>query len=51
MRCMVKLTELEEMVESLLGGTLGTSASAPPKDAVMDLDEDHGIQEEANVMT
>lgn len=48
MQCMVKLNDLEELVEPLLGETLGASASARPKDAAMELDEDDELQEEAN---
>ena len=48
MQCMVKLNDLEELAEPPLGGTPGTSTSAPPKDAAMDLDEEGRIQEEAN---
>ena len=51
MRCMVKLNDLEELAEPLLGGTPDASTSAPPKDVAMDLDEDDRLQEEANAAT
>ena len=51
MRCMVKLNNLEEQAEPPSGRTPGASTLAPPKDATMDLDEDDGLQEEANAMT
>ena len=50
MCCMVRLNDLEELDEPLLGGTLGTSASTPHKDIAMDLDEEDGLQEEVNEM-
>ena len=48
MRCMVKLNDLEELVEPPLGGNAGASTLDPPKDVAMDLDEADGLQEEAN---
>jgi hypothetical protein len=48
MQCMVKLNDLDELVEPLLEGTPGTSTLELPKDAAMDLDEANGLQEEAN---
>ena len=39
MCCMVKLNDLEELVELLLGGTLGASTSAPPQEEAMDMEE------------
>lgn len=39
MRALVKLNELEEVVEPPLGGLLEASASSMPKDFVQDLDE------------
>ena len=39
MRCMVKMNDLEELADPLLGGTIGTSTLGLPKDVVMDLDE------------
>ena len=48
MRCMVKLNNLEELVEPPLGGTPGASTSAQPKDAAMDLEEEEGHPEEEN---
>lgn len=50
MHCMVKLNDLEELAKPSLGGTLGASTSTPPKDVVMDLDEEDRLQEEANEM-
>lgn len=50
MRCMVKLNDLEELDEPPLGGTLGASTSAPPKDTAMDLEEEEGRLQEANEM-
>ena len=35
---MVKINDLEELVEPPLGGTLGASTLGLPKDEVMDLD-------------
>ena len=43
---MVKLVDLEELVEPLLGGNLGASRSDLPKDATMDLDEANRLQDE-----
>lgn len=43
MRCMVKLNDLEELVEQPLGGTLGASTLGIPKDEAMDLDEGIGL--------
>lgn len=43
MWCMVKLNDLEELAEPLLGGTPGALTSTPPKDVEMDLDEDDGL--------
>ena len=50
MRCMVKLNDLEELVEPPLGGTLGASTSAPPQDEAMDLEEEARRLAEANDM-
>ena len=50
MRCMVKLNDLEELAESLLGGTLGASTLAAPKNVVMDLEEEEESMEEVNEM-
>ena len=49
MRCMVKLNDLEELVEPPLGGTPGSSTSGLPKDEVMHLDEGIELQEEAKL--
>ena len=48
MRCMVKLNDLEELVEPPLGGNLGASTSELPKDAMMELDQANRLQEEVN---
>ena len=50
MRCMLKLNDLEELVEPPLGGTSGASTSGLPKDEAMDLDEGIGLQEEAKLV-
>lgn len=50
MRCMVKLNDLEQLVEPALGETPRTSTSGLPKDEAMDLDEGVRIEEEANVV-
>ena len=50
MRCMVKLNDLEELAESLLGGTSGASTSMSPQDEAMDLEEEAGRLAEANDM-
>lgn len=50
MHCMVLLNDLEELVEPPLGGNLSTSTLAPPKDVVMNLDEEDELKEEANEM-
>ena len=48
MRCMVKLNDLEELVEPLLGGNSRASTSDLPKDTAMDLDEADGLQDVAS---
>ena len=50
MRCMVKINDLEELVEPLLGGTLGTSTLGLPKNEVMDVDESVRFWEEAKLV-
>ena len=49
MWCMVKINDLEELVEPPLGGTLGVSTSGLPNDEAMDVDESIGLQEEAKL--
>ena len=46
---MVKLNDLEELAEPLLGGAPGVSTSRLAKDEVMDLDDGDRLQEEVNV--
>ena len=48
MRCMVKLNDLEEMVEPPLGGTSGDLTLAPPQEEAMDLDGVAGRMTETN---
>ena len=43
MRCMVKLNDLEELVEPPLGGNSGISTSDLSKDMEMDLDESDAL--------
>ena len=51
MRCMVKINDLEGLVEPPLSGTLGASTSGPPKDETMDVEESVGLQKEAKMAT
>jgi hypothetical protein len=46
---MVKIIDFEELDESSLSGTLGTSTSSTPKNDAMDVEESVGIQEEAKL--
>lgn len=49
MRCMVKINDLEELVEPPLGGTPDASTLGLPKDETMDMDESVGLQEEVKL--
>ena len=44
---MVKLNDLEELVEPSLGGNPGASTLYLPKDTTMDLDEANELQDDA----
>ena len=45
---LVKLTDLEELVNTSLGGTPEATTLGPPKEEMLDLDVEDDIQEEEN---
>ena len=51
MRGLVKVNNLEELVEPLLGGTLEANASRPPKEEMLDLEVEDAMREDANADT
>ena len=51
MRGLVKLNELEEVAEPLLGGLPKASTSGPLKDEMLDLDEEDTTPEDDNKAT
>lgn len=50
MRCIVKINDLEELVEPPLSGMMGASTLGTPKDDAMDVEESVELQEEAKLV-
>lgn len=51
MRGLVKLNELEEVVKPLLGGMIESSTSRPPKEEMLDLEEEDTAPEDDSEAT